>query len=351
METEPADFFDNLPEWALQANQSVTYPRTFLETAVSHGASRDVALLQAGLPLDALDTPANRISFVQLLRLLEAIQLQVPEHPIGFESGLQQPLTAHGSLGYALLCAGSPREAIRILERFWHLRSRAVALIIHWSGDYIFFEICPHMPLPESLQEALFSAILASVCQGVAFMTPSLPRDPEIWLQGPEPPGFGAVASRLPKVRFRMPSAGFVLYGDQDWLDMPLPTANPEALAQAIEQCERESTLQEPMDNIVLQVRTALKPGRDGYPDPEELAGQLHLLPRTFRRRLREQGQSYRQLLEEARRRDSCDMLDHTDISVHRIGELLGYTEPANFTRAFRRWSGMTPSQWRFRTR
>ena len=351
MEAENTDFFENLPDWAYQANQSVTYPRNFLETAVSHGAVREVLLLQAGLPADALDSPSNRISFVQLLRLLEAIQIQVPEHPIGFESGLQQPLTAHGSLGYALMCAGTPREAIQILEKFWHLRGRSVAPMTHWSGDRIFFEICLHSPLPEHLRETLFSAMLASVCQGVDFMTPSLPMDREIWLQGPEPPGFDTVAGRLPKVRFRMPSAGFVLYGDQDWLDTPLPTANPEALAQAIEQCERESTLQEPMDDIVLQVRTALKPDRNGYPDPETLADKLHLTTRTFRRRLQEQGQSYRQLLEDARRRDSCDMLDHTDISVCRIGELLGYTEPANFTRAFRNWTGMSPSQWRFRTR
>lgn len=351
MNHESSDFFDSLPDWAQQANQSVTYARNFLDAAVSHGASREVALLQAGLPADALDSPSNRISFVQHLRLLEAIEVQVPEHPIGFEAGLQQPLTAHGSLGYALICAGTPREAIRILERFWHLRGRSVVVMSHWSAERIFFEICPQAPLPDNLRDTLLSAMLASISQGVAFMTPSMPMEREIWLQGSKPPGFEEVADRLPKTRFRMPSSGFVLYGDQSWLDTPLPTANPEALAQAIEQCERESTLLEPIDDIVLQVRTALKPGVDGYPDPDTLAAQLHLTTRTFRRRLHEQGQSYRQLLEDARRRDSCDMLDQTDISVNRIGELLGYTEPANFTRAFRSWTGMPPSQWRYRNR
>ena len=133
-------------------------------------------------------------------------------------------------------------------------------------------------------------------------------------------------------------------------LDRPLPTANPEALKQAIIQCERESALVDPAEDIVNRTRAALQPGQHGYPSPDEIADTLHLTPRTFRRRLQEQGLGYQGLLEEARRRDSQQLLADDELEIQRIATLLGYTDPANFTRAFKRWTGQTPQAWRAAT-
>ena len=73
-------------------------------------------------------------------------------------------------------------------------------------------------------------------------------------------------------------------------------------------QCERESALSDPGGDVLRRVRAMLLAGPDGYPSPVMLAERLRLTPRTFRRRLQEQGFSYQQLLEEARR-DSCQLL------------------------------------------
>lgn len=116
-------------------------------------------------------------------------------------------------------------------------------------------------------------------------------------------------------------------------LPAPLPTANPEGRVQALATCERESAL--------LQ----LEP--EGYPGPEAIAEVLHMTPRTYRRRLQEMGLSYKQLLEEARRRDACALLERPEMEVRRIAELLGYSDPANSMRAFRPWTGRAPREWR----
>src|SRR5690606_9888692 len=110
---------------------------------------------------------------------------------------------------------------------------------------------------------------------------------------------------------------------------------------------ERESALLDKSDDVLRQVRVALTAGSEGYPSPAQLAEMLHMTPRTFRRRLQEQGLSYQQLLEEARQRDSRTLLARDDLEIRRIAELLGYADPANFTRAFRNWTGMSPRSWR----
>lgn len=342
-----ADALSALPPWARQPSQSATYPRMFVEVAERHGLPRARILACAGLPADLLDDPAGRLSAQSIWQVLDAILTLGGPDTLAFEAGLHMPLTAHGSLGYALMCAGTPRQAIDILQRFWHLRGRGFVLTVEHQDDGLFFEVTVEAALPATLRDMQLSAILTSMYQAMQFMMPMLPTDDEIWLQGAMPEGFDRWQSRLPTVRFAMPRAGISLRGDLSTLDKPLPTANPEALAQALAQCERESALLTDDGDIVRRVRAALQPGNDGYPTPELLASSLHLTTRTFRRRLQEQGQSYQQLLEEARRRDSCRLLAQAKLEIRRIGELLGYTDPANFTRAFRVWTGMTPSQWR----
>jgi AraC-like DNA-binding protein len=337
-----------LPAWTRQRNQPATYPRLFVDVAQEHGVSAKAVLLHAGLPRGLLDDPAGHLSLVETWQIIEAVRVLGGNPALGFETGQRLPLTAHGSLGYALLCAPTPRAGIRILERFWHLRGRGVLMTLHETGDSLFFAIAPEVPLPDALRDFLFSSILTSMYGGIRFVMPALPASAEIWLPGAEPPGFDVWRPRLPCVRFGMPGAGIRLSGDKGPLERPLPTANPEGLVHAIAQCERESALMGGAADPVLQrARVALQPDAGGYPSPESLAAMLHMTPRTFRRRLQAQGSSYRQLLEEARRRDSCRLLETPDLEIRRISELLGYADPANFTRAFRQWTGKAPREWR----
>ncbi|HET8708252.1 MAG TPA: helix-turn-helix transcriptional regulator, partial [Pseudomonadales bacterium] len=88
--------------------------------------------------------------------------------------------------------------------------------------------------------------------------------------------------------------------------------------------------------------------GPSGYPSQEQLADKLHMSTRTFRRRLYEKNISYKQVLEDTRRRDAMQLLEKKTLEIQKVAELLGYKNPANFTRAFREWTGRSPSQYRF---
>jgi AraC-like DNA-binding protein len=64
-------------------------------------------------------------------------------------------------------------------------------------------------------------------------------------------------------------------------------------------------------------------------------------------RHLQVEGVAFRQVANEIRFEIACDLLAHTDMSLGQIAAALRYSEPSAFTRAFRRWSGQTPSAWR----
>ncbi|HET8706005.1 MAG TPA: helix-turn-helix transcriptional regulator, partial [Pseudomonadales bacterium] len=112
--------------------------------------------------------------------------------------------------------------------------------------------------------------------------------------------------------------------------------------------CEKEEALSGlESSRLLARAQNAMVLGVKGYPSLEELSKMLNMTPRTLRRKLQLEGSKYSQLLEESRRRDAVKLLDNRNLEVQKVAELLGYADPANFTRAFRQWTGQTPSEYR----
>jgi AraC-like DNA-binding protein len=81
--------------------------------------------------------------------------------------------------------------------------------------------------------------------------------------------------------------------------------------------------------------------------DPDTFATQLGLNRRALRRRLAAERATLADLVDEARCRRACDELRRPDRNIKEISERLGYSEPSAFHRAFRRWTGQSPAQYR----
>jgi AraC-like DNA-binding protein len=131
-------------------------------------------------------------------------------------------------------------------------------------------------------------------------------------------------------------------------LDRPFPGHNPEmlemltpALSAALQEIAANSSVSEQV-KIVLKRRMA-----SGRPDLADIARELGTSERTLQRRITDDGTSYRQLLEEARRELGRQMLGNSGSDVEEIAYLLGYQDTSSFYRAFREWEGVTPNQWR----
>ncbi len=84
-----------------------------------------------------------------------------------------------------------------------------------------------------------------------------------------------------------------------------------------------------------------------GEPDKEIIAEELKLSPRTLQRRLGEQDSSVKKIVDETRHQLSTAYLDQSHLSIKEVAYSLGFNDPSNFSRAFRRWEGMTPKEYR----
>jgi AraC-like DNA-binding protein len=157
----------------------------------------------------------------------------------------------------------------------------------------------------------------------------------------PEPDYFEQYASVAPgAVRFDQPRDRLIF--DRAYLDLPLLTADPGAARAMREQCERQLQALSQASTLAARVLAGLFAADGSVYSARQLARQLGMSERTLKRRLAEQNTSYTELLDAARRTRALELLG-AGLSVEEISARLGYSDAANFTRAFRRWTGQSP--------
>lgn len=101
-------------------------------------------------------------------------------------------------------------------------------------------------------------------------------------------------------------------------------------------------------DELEREVRQAItRQLHNGEPGLEPIAAAMHITPRTLHRRLSERGLQFRRLCDETRRQLAESHLRDPRLSLAEVAWLLGYSEHSAFTSAFRRWTGVSPQQWR----
>lgn len=321
------------------------YPSTYLAYASERGLSVEQVLRESGLRPDVLDTREAALTLAELERLVTVIIARTGDLGAGFEIGWRLPPTAFGNLGHAMIASATVGDAILLCQRFWQMLGRGMALDVDASGELCVLSFAPEITVHEAFRRIMLESTIASVHRGVVSLVAEASAESETWFDFPEPVHADRVRAKLHSVRYAMPATQFRF--PARLLDRPLAMASATGLRAAIERCEQEAAILDLGDPVSTRVQKELRLGTSGYPSLDETAKRLHTTSRTLRRRLREQGTSYSTLLDAARRRDAIRLLDNRSLDIQRIAAWMGYADPANFTRAFRQWTGKTPSQYR----
>jgi AraC-like DNA-binding protein len=131
-------------------------------------------------------------------------------------------------------------------------------------------------------------------------------------------------------------------------LRKPLPHANTILARVNEEALSRYLADLNHGDNVSARLKRLLQERLpSGDPSQDELAALLHMTTRSLQRRLAELGTTYRELINQTRHELSLEYLAQRQHSISDIAYLLGFAEVSAFTRAFKRWTGQSPTAWR----
>ena len=325
------------------------YGHFLVDLMRSRGLSEHDVLANTGLTMAQLAEHDRHISSGQHALIL-GNALRLSQDPgIAYEIGLASQLTKHGFIGFGLMSCATVRDALSLSQRFLSARVPLFHPDIRQEDDQIVVEMQATKPLGD-LYQAIYDMVLVELCCLFGRLihggnTPSSWLS-EIWVPYPEPSHYARYKDRLPRFRFNQvsPQIRFPV----TLLDTPIASANPVTAQIAIAQCEQEmAQMVRGEMSISMQVSDILQRHRGQYPDLNTLAQILYMSERTLKRRLQAEDQSYQRLLDATRYQQACDLLRNNTLSVEAIAQALAYQDPTNFTRAFRKWSGLSPRDWR----
>ena len=148
-----------------------------------------------------------------------------------------------------------------------------------------------------------------------------------------------------PELRFDQAHCG--IYLDGQALDTPIGRADPQTLRLLTDMAEQQLREADAETSLEGALRALLLDHLAAPPKLDDAARILNLSPRSLRRKLAESGTSYQGVLDAVRLAVASRLIRETDRPIAAIGYELGFTNPSDFGRAFKKWSGQPPSAYR----
>lgn len=323
------------------------YADILCQLAEDRGLHRSRLLSASGIRPSMLGHPDNYITVDQFSALCRESLVQSGDPALGLEYGKRLKFTTHGSLAQAAISCDTLEQALTVLIKYFQIRFVYMKLSFFLEGR----EAVIQLDLSHSIEDLYrfnVDVVMASLMDvNLLLFGQRLLNGGRCLLDFPEPEDatayrelFGTritFAGGVNQLRFR-----------RIFLDSPMSLSNPVTRRIAEAQCEEEMRFIEGATSVSDRVIRLLETGRSQrLPTLEEVAEHLQMSTRTLRRQLAAEGVRFQQLQDALRHRRALDLLRRNELTIDEIANALGYSDPSNFGRAFRKWEGVAPSAWR----
>lgn len=313
-------------------------------TLEDYGLDPEAIFIEAGLDPDQLHESGSRYPARASYRLWKLARAATNDPCLGLKvASFWHPSAAH-ALGFAWLASDNLEQAFGRLLRYYRVLNDIERLSLDELGDSMRLTLHKLKPLlaTDEMYDTLFATIIL-----LSRFSSAKPFNPlRVSLRRAAPRRkrdftefFGAPVT--------FDADEDALYFSKALLREPLPTANVE-MAHASDRIVTRYLARLDRSHMAMQVKAELidlLPS--GNVTQQDVAKALNVSLRTLQRRLADEGTSYTAVLDETRRELATQYIKRSHMPINQIGFLLGFSEPSNFSRAFRRWTGRAPGGYR----
>lgn len=276
--------------------------------------------------------------------ILSAITLS-GQPQLGLNLGKRLSINSHGALGLALLSCKNILQVMSVFERFVTTRTPLVA--IELTENQHNFEILFHERVDiRSIRHCFFEVMAVTVDNILQTVLPGKPILRRIAFPFDKPEYMSIYQQTFNcELAFGAPLATMEL--DKDLLEVPLVHADEHAFYQAKQLCETELQRVVNSGSLAWKIKSLLMNGREHFLNLDQVSSALNMSPRTLHRRLENEKTSFKQILEEVRAVLAKQYIVYHNQNIKQVAYNLGYSDVANFRRAFKRWYGKSPKELR----
>jgi AraC-like DNA-binding protein len=324
----------------------IHHPRILVETAVALGAERAALLENVGITPATLEQADARISYEQL-GTLERNAIRLTKDPsLGLRLGRANGFLNNGLVGVAAATSENLEAAFRLMKEYYLQTTPCWEFDLRAEGDRGFFtirETIPRGDLRAFATEALLAAFHGLVKQAIG-------RDfavRQVRLSYPRPEHWKLYAEYVVDCPLFFDEPVTEVEFDASILRVPIATADPVTRSVLVQYVATEAARSVPVDGAAAQVRKILLANGGRRMGLADVARALQTSARSLRRALSQMGTSYQAVAEEILRASAVERVRSGRVKVEHIARELGFTDARSFRRAFKRWTGRNPNDYR----
>jgi AraC-like DNA-binding protein len=324
---------------------AICFVAAALESVRARNFDAEALLLEVGLMPSLLQVPQARVSAKHYGQLWRLVALTLDDEFFGQDSR-RMKIGTFAMLVHAVLGCKNLAQALDRSLRFYGLILDDMAGSLTRAGDEAIVTL--HETTPTSEPKIFGQEVLLMLLHGVA-----------CWLVGRRiplsraqfryaEPVHGSEYRQMYTTNLRFDAPQTAIAFDACYLDLPI--VQDDSSIKEFLRTAPENILVKYKNGSSLRarIRRRLRQMLPGdVPDFEALAGELNMTTATLRRRLHEEGASYQEIKDQLRRDLAIGYLSHSDRSVMDIALNLGFSERSAFHRAFRKWTGASPGEFR----
>lgn len=333
---------------ALPHRVPVRYLLLLRDTLRDGGTDTSRLLQVAGIDEALFNARDATLTAQEVNAFIAAARSLTGRDDLGFELGKRIKMNSHDLLGYGLMSCSNFDEFSRMTSRHYHLMVETWAMSFkrwHSGGESVYTPLIA-MP-PESLRFYLEALALAHQNQ-IRLLLGDKTSGYDIYISMPEPAHIYRYLALAP-ARFHFEDSaipGVRVVMGADLLDTPLALGDPEVVRQIDERC---STLGQRLPRGEVgwgeYLTMVLREARGEQVTLEDIAKRVKVSARTVDRHLKKEGLGFRELSDKVRFELACEMLSANAISISEVALKLGFSDAANFNRAFKRVVGTSPGE------
>jgi AraC-like DNA-binding protein len=325
------------------------YYARLAEVLPSIGVDLDAAIKESGLSVMTLIEPGSMLTIVEIERLVAAVENNTEQSDLALHFGRALNLSLHSTVGYGILSSPTIDYGLGLAARFFSLIHPAYRLRYALNETCGVLEFTQLVDMSPSCRALHVESVAVAALWELRELNGGQVSGVRIEIALPPPLHIDSYASLGDNPVVFDPSftCDVSLRVPRRMLLKPPIMADTEALKLAERRCTEMLNDAMSDEQLSTWVVRMLNAADGGLPRMHDLAHTLNLSPRTFERHLKAESTSYRKLANQVLADQAKDLLSKTDKSITAIAFELGYSDSANFTRAFKSHTGQNPSQFR----
>jgi len=310
------------------------------------GISQDSLLENTHIDPAAFTDPKARLTYQQIIVLTGNMLKLCNEPALGLELGKAININQFGMLGYAILSCANLRQALSLGLKYHVLIDPAFNFEVIEQDEITSIRLTSHIPI-ESIYNLLSDVFISNFVTLGRYLTGLDMMPKTIRINRAKPDYYDQYDSFFPDCPIQWDQPRTEIIFDSSILDTPTTLADEATAKMAESQCAEFLSRMGPREGIVVKVRRILLSNPGHFPPIETVASHLATSTRTLSRSLQEVSTSYQKILDEVRKEMAIEYLKTSNLPIEEIAALIGYNDPSNFRKAFKRWTSQPPSYYR----